>query len=192
MLDPGFKYHASCTKLSLKFLRELSDSLLLDFKLEAYAELMNQAVEELEENQILFNLTNMNVETKYWIEAIENLTQAIADFNNWFKDNSEMLEESPLMARIVNDQISKLDRLFLLNEDLPNRSSIRHAIISPSQFNSYGSSVFPGIGDLMHGINDLTGKEREDRIKDLKKHVSDLMILLKAAADYLKDVSLIL
>ncbi len=64
-----------------------------------------------------------------------------------------------------------------------------HAIISPSEFNSYGSSVFPGLTDLLYGFEDITNPvEKERRREDLSVHISDLMVLIKAAADFLDEI----
>ena len=48
-------------------------------------------------------------------------------------------------------------------------------------------SVFPGIQDLMHKFDELTGQERAERIEDIKKHLSDLMIVLRQATLWLSD-----
>ena len=38
----------------------------------------------------------------------------------------------------------KLDRVFLLPQGLPDRPLYRHAIISPSKYDSYSAGSFPG------------------------------------------------
>ncbi len=99
---------------------------------------------------------------------------------------------NPMLARALNDQMTKLDRAFLLPFGLPDRPEYRHSIISPSQFNTYGESTFPGILDLLYNFDRLEGEEREKRIHQLEKHVSDLMVVIKGAKDFLDDVSVIL
>ena len=93
----------------------------------------------------------------------------------------------PIVARMLNDQMSKLDRLFILNQGLPNRDGYRHAIVTPSQFRNYPTRAFPGITDLLQDIDVIDQAERDERILLLKRHVSDVMILVKAAGDYLKE-----
>ena len=39
----------------------------------------------------------------------------------------------------------------------------------------------------MHKFEELKGTEKTDRIKDIKKHLSDLMIVLRQAANWLDD-----
>ena len=70
-----------------------------------------------------------------------------------------------------------------ISSDQPNS---RHAIFSPSKFDLYGSQAFPGISDLLHKIEDLDETTKKDRYKQLKKHVSDLMIMIKEASGLLK------
>lgn len=48
-------------------------------------------------------------------------------------------------------------------------------------------TVFPGIKDLMHDFGDLTTAEKPERIKMLKRHLSDLMIAFRQATFWLSD-----
>ena len=84
---------------------------------------------------------------------------------------------------MINDKMMQLEKVFLLPEGLPGRAHYKHALFSPSKFNSYGASVFPGISDLMHQFSDLTGSEKEERLERIKRHLSDLMIMFKQATD---------
>ena len=51
--------------------------------------------------------------------------------------------------------MTKLDRAFLLPGGLPERPMYRHAVISTSQFDSYGAGIFPGVTDLLYGVDDI-------------------------------------
>ena len=66
-------------------------------------------------------------------------------------------------------------------------------MISPSKFNSYGASFFPGLGDLLFGLEDLdeASQEYEDRVDQLERHVSDLLVMVKRARDYVKELHLL-
>ena len=52
----------------------------------------------------------------------------------------------------------------------------------------YGASAFPGISDLLHEIDDLEVDDKEARWKEIRRHVSDLMIMIQEAARFLKPV----
>ena len=94
--------------------------------------------------------------------------------------------EDPLKARMVNDQIMKFERVWIMPKGLPGRDSIRHAIFSPAKHNLYGGAAFPGISDLLHGLDELETEERAERLLELRKHLSDLMILFSQAASWLQ------
>ena len=40
--------------------------------------------------------------------------------------------------RALNDQLMLLERVFILPRGLPDRPGVRHALFTPSKFNSYG------------------------------------------------------
>ena len=72
-----------------------------------------------------------------------------------------------------------------------NRTKERHALFSPSKFDLYSPSYFPGVEDLLHGIDKLSGEQLEARRKELKKHLSDLMIVIRGAIGFLQEPYLI-
>ena len=65
---------------------------------------------------------------------VESLTQFKSVLETWTGD----LPEDRLRLRMKNDQLMMLERIFLLPEGLPGRKNYRHALFSPSKFNSYG------------------------------------------------------
>ena len=56
------------------------------------------------------------------------------------------------------------------------------------KFDSYGSGYFPGIGDLLYDFDNQTEEEQKIRLVTLKKHVSQLMVVILRAVDHLKEV----
>lgn len=65
--------------------------------------------------------------------------------------------------------------------------SIRHAVFAPSQFNKYAAAGFPGLTDLLFDYGDLVGEEKGKREEEIKKHTSDLTIMIERAARWLQD-----
>ena len=65
---------------------------------------------------------------------------------------------NPTQARMVNDQLMLLERVFLVTDGawLPGgRKDAKHLIYSPAKANKYGSSAFPGISvdiDVYPGV----------------------------------------
>merc|ERR1712037_9674 len=96
-------------------------------------------------------------------------------------------QASPILkARMPNDQIMKFERVWIMPRGLPGREEIRHAIFSPAKHNLYGGAALPGISDLLYGVEELEEQERAERLLELRKHLSDLMILFKQAASWLQ------
>lgn len=50
--------------------------------------------------------------------------------------------------------------------------------------------MFPGLSDLMHKFDDLDNDEKLAKIKEVKKHLSDLMIVFRQATSWLLDTSI--
>jgi len=86
--------------------------------------------------------------------------------------------------------VSRLDRVFILPYGLPGRPEWQHAVLSPSLYDSYDASFFPGLTDLLTEIHELQnqGEDASRPIRELRKHVSDLRIAVKQAGDYMHDV----
>ena len=71
---------------------------------------------------------------------------------------------------------------------LPGCPQIRNPIFAPWKFNSYAGAAFPGISDLLHEIDDLKDGAKSARWKEIRRHVSDLMIMIQEAARFLHPV----
>jgi len=99
----------------------------------------------------------------------------------------EIADKRPELLRLINDQMRGFERNFLLAEGLPDRIQYRHVIVAPSMFDAYGGSAFPGVGDILYNINeqDPGSAEHTRLVKVLRKHVSDLMILIGRASQHL-------
>ena len=67
---------------------------------------------------------------------LESLTQLKSAVETWTRDL-----EDRLRLRMKNDQLMILERIFLLPEGRPAWKNYRHALISPSRFNSQSGSV---------------------------------------------------
>ena len=68
-------------------------------------------------------------------------------------------------------------------------------VSAPSLFDAYGGSAFPGLGDLLYKLEQIPVREVSEEyarvVKQIRKHVSDIMIIIKRAAHYLKPVKVI-
>lgn len=188
ILDPGFALHRSCSQLSTHMLLQLAESALLPLATSHFVAEVEKGLKAMEEGTAAQQLRDLGLQEPYNI-----LLSSIQDFKlaaeSWSQAREGMVERGeladPLQARMLNDQIMKLERVWLLGQGLPDRPEIRHAIFSPAKFNSYGGAAFPGIADLLHEVEELSPEERDQRTTKLRRHLSDLMIVFRQAASWL-------
>ncbi|XP_076040569.1 N-acetylated-alpha-linked acidic dipeptidase 2-like [Oratosquilla oratoria] len=186
-VDKEFKIHQGCGRVASLTLKYFADSLVLPYSLQRYPEVMAKAIKGLKKKQV-DQLNEIYPNFPKLGEAIANFSSSVDTFTANLK-NTIMMD--PLKARSINDQMMMLERIFIIPGGLPGRITARHAVFAPSQFDGYASSAFPGLADLMYKIDDLQGQELEERKNALRRHISDLTIIVQQAANYLKDFEFI-
>jgi len=185
--DPEFKIFRACSQLNLRLGLELAESEKLPITMENYADVMEDGMVTLEEEGILTKLEDLGIETEYWNKSVYAFREAANLFDKTAREQSV---ENAMALRVTNDQKRGFEKSFLLAEGLPDRIQYRHVITAPSLFDAYGGSAFPGVGDLLFSLEELepTSEEYSRVVKQLRKHVSDLMIIVQRATDYLKPL----
>nr|XP_045619566.1 N-acetylated-alpha-linked acidic dipeptidase 2-like [Procambarus clarkii] len=189
-MDPGFRIHQGCSRVAALTLRYFADSVLLPYSLEHLPKAMKDALDALRKGGKRDKL--ISIYDKYYLleESLMNFTYESTIFSRVLKEKrSEDLD--PLTIRAINDQMMKLEQVFILPAGLPGRPQIRHAVFAESQFDKYAASGFPGITDLLYNMEKLTDTERQEREEQIKRHVSDLTIMMQRAASFLKDFHVI-
>jgi len=182
--DPEFKVFRACAQLNLRLSLQLAESPLLPLKMEPYAKVMEEGVEFLEATGVLSQVRELGITTTHWEEAVLAFRRVAEQFDSYAM---EIADKRPELLRLINDQMRGFERNFLLAEGLPDRIQYRHVIVAPSMFDAYGGSAFPGVGDILYNINeqDPGSAEHTRLVKVLRKHVSDLMILIGRASQHL-------
>ncbi|XP_069165588.1 N-acetylated-alpha-linked acidic dipeptidase 2 [Procambarus clarkii] len=189
-MDPGFRIHQGCSRIAALTLRYFADSVLVPYSLEHLPKAMKDALDTLRKGGKRDKLINIYDKYSLLEESLMNFTDATAVFVRDLKEKrTEDLD--PITTRAINDQMMKLEQVFILPAGLPGRPQIRHAVFAPSQFDSYAASGFPGITDLLHNMETLTDTERQEREEQIKRHVSDLTIMMQRATSFLKDFHVI-
>ena len=186
IIDPGFKIHRTCAQTSLHILMEMADSSILPYNLQRFPQSMKETLKVMDSANVTKQLMDNGAGIEFLKEAVDNFEKATQEFTT----NLEKLKNSldPMELRIANDQMMQLERVFNMPYGIPGRPGIRNAIFAPAKFNSYGGAAFPGISDLLHEIDDLPKEENVKRWKEVKRHVSDLMIMVNEAARFLNPV----
>jgi len=184
--DPEFKIFGLCSQLNLRLSLQLAESKVLPFTMEKYADVMEEGILTLADNGVLGKLTDLDVDYQYWNASVFDFRQTARNFDSLVQNVLESGSDSSI--RVVNEQMRGFERTLLLLEGLPGRIQYRHMVTAPSMFDAYGGSAFPGIGDLLYGVDDLSEEDRTERVKIISKHVSDLMITIKRAEDFLRPI----
>ena len=165
---------------------ELADSAVLPYNLENFPKAMKETMDVLEKNNVTKLLEDNNASLKFVEQAIAEFETAASEFMAKLEDVKQ--SHNPMELRMINDQMMQLERVFMMPAGLPGRPDVRNAIFAPGKFNSYAGAAFPGISDLLHEIDGLDTEAKKDRWKEIRKHVSDLMIMIKEAARFLRPV----
>ena len=184
LYDPGFEVHGLSAKLTLSLLLEFADVEILPFKHGKLVDFMRAKFEEWKDDGTLQYLADNGASLQYVMSAVDDLEVAVQEFEVRV-DRTDKRDGTA--RRRINDQMMMLERVFIAEEGLPDRDDSRHLIYSPSKHNRYGSSVFPGLSDLLHEVrrsNDPA--EITSKWVDIRKHVSDIMIAIRQAGHYLK------
>ncbi|XP_068220182.1 N-acetylated-alpha-linked acidic dipeptidase 2-like [Palaemon carinicauda] len=185
-IDPGFRIIQGCSRVALLTLKYFGDSVIIPYSLERLPEAAKKDLDSFKVNGVRDKLVNIYDKYSLLEESVDNFTAATSTFakNLLHKEGSI---NDPIMIRAINDQMMKLEQVFVLSAGLPGRPETRHALFAPSQFDSYEASGFPGISDLLyeHKNLDVNGKKKKE--KEIMRHISDLTILFQKATSLLKD-----
>ena len=186
--NPKYGMHEACSKMLLYLGRDLADSIVIEYDMEVYATVMQAGVQGLRDNGAIAVMQQNDIDTGPWENMVATFAGAAYAWRQRFDLDRAM--EEPLLARIVNDQMMELERAFLLPLGLPQgRDDVFHAILTPSVYSKYRVGVFPGITDLLIDIDTASNPtELAAAVKEIKMHLSQLLILLKSAADFLNEV----
>ena len=165
----------------------MADSSILPYNLERFPKIMQETLDKFDNKNVTSLLEDGGVTLSFLKDAVQNFSvitkKTMKNLRNIKK------KHDPMELRIVNDQMMQLERVFNMPNGIPDRPEIRNAIFAPGKFNSYGGSAFPGITDLLHEIEDLDRPEKSRRYEKLKRHVSDLMIMIQEATRFLMPVN---
>ena len=109
--DANFTIFGACAQLNLRIGLELAESELLPLKMSHYATVMEDGVKLLNGSGIIQKLSDLQIETRYFIEAIEEFRAAAEGF-----DEITSGDLSDLQIRVLNDQMRGFEKTFLLYE----------------------------------------------------------------------------
>jgi len=190
LIDPGFKLHKTCSQLSLHMILQLAESSILPLEPSNIIRELEKGLDKMEKENVTQTIKDNGADESFnsMVNSFQTFKKSVDKFSQKMKVlKSEAMLDNQMSQRFLNDKIMLLERIFLLPQGLPGRSNYRHALFSPAKFDSYSGAAFPGVSDLLHGVDKLSQEEKKTRFKEVKKHLSDLMIIFRQAASWLSD-----
>ena len=114
------------------------------------------------------------------------LEKAVKDFEKQAKlymeeQNKQYEGKNELVIRELNDRIVNVEKSFIYSGALPKRPRVRYLLFGPS-FDSYGTTDFPGLSDLLN----LDNKNELLDWPEIKKQISVIYISVLKATKTLK------
>ncbi|XP_064110762.1 N-acetylated-alpha-linked acidic dipeptidase 2-like [Macrobrachium nipponense] len=189
-IDPGLRIVQGCGRVALLTLKYFGDSAILPYSLERFPEAVKRALGRFKNSGSRNKLVEIYDKYPLLEESVDNFTLATSAFASKLKNFKNNLQD-PIMIRAINDQMMKLEQVFVLPAGLPGRPETRHAIFAPSLFDDYAVSGFPAIADLLYEYYALPPKARQGKGKEIMRHISDLTILFQKATGLLEDFHII-
>ncbi|XP_067681222.1 N-acetylated-alpha-linked acidic dipeptidase 2-like [Haliotis asinina] len=182
IIDKEFEYHRAVSRMAAELARSLSDSLIIPFNVSDYSWALDSYRKALDKNY--------GDKLRPQISNYDDLQLVIANFSTEveaFNDRvNKMNRNDPMAIRAVNDQLTLLEKAFLDNEGLPDRSTKKHLLLAESSTDSYAGSSFPGLVDLLFEIE--KDRDVEARWERVKRHFSVILFTIDSAASTLRDV----
>lgn len=188
IVDPNYSKHRACTQLCSHLSLNLLESPILPFNLEDIADEVQKGLDSLENTGNTKILRENGAGAAYdgMVTKFKIFKAECSKVSNTIKAiNLSQISESRL--RELNDRLLLLERVFIIPTGLPGRHEERHILFSPAKFNKWGSSALPGITDLLHGVETLNATQTVQRFKEIRRHISDIMIVFHQATRWLSD-----
>jgi len=183
IIDPGYKITKTCAETSMHSLLHLADSAILPYNLRHFSKAVKKALAALDSG----NITSLLKDNRVELDHVKTSADVLEKKLNSVMDVIESTTmNNPIQQRALNDKLMMFEKVFLMRGVLPTSTTFRHALFAPSIFNAYGGKGFPILQDLLHNIDRVnrTDSEYPKRWNKVKRHVSDLMIMIQSAVKY--------
>jgi hypothetical protein len=186
-MDPEFKYSLAIGQYWAEAARFMSDSLILPLSATRYAEGLRGFVDDLDQGYGQMMRDN-GVKLEALFSACETFSLTAAEFRTRLETINQ---ENSMETRMYNDQLMRLERAFLDSTGLPpSRPQHKHVLYAPSLFNSYAGTTFPGLVDLMWGIEGIADPvEKAQRWEEVKRHLATIIYTIESATSVLRETS---
>lgn len=177
-VDPQFKIHLAVAKFAASVLLKLSDSALLPFNTTKYATIIKRYYHSMK-NDTRFDRTRISFDSLS--KAVDKFDKACKEFEAFKNGYSE---QSGLQSlRVLNDQMTKLERAFIQTVEENNPLQFRHVIYAPNLKNLYQGIFFPRV------YRALPRAIQTHNWDEVKKEISLLVYHINSASKQLFPLS---
>ncbi|XP_039209078.1 N-acetylated-alpha-linked acidic dipeptidase 2-like isoform X2 [Crotalus tigris] len=182
--DPSFQKQLTVAQIRAGLVYELSDSPVLPFHCQDYAEALRVYANEIydQANKHKAELDKYKVSFDAIFSAVNHFAAVATDFHRRL---SQLDMNNPIAVRSMNDQLMYLERAFIDPLGLPGRPFYRHIVFAPSSRNKYAGMSFPGIYDALFDIGSRTDPHKA--WKEVKRQIAVAAFTLQAAAGTLEE-----
>ncbi|CAB4056046.1 FOLH1 [Lepeophtheirus salmonis] len=182
-----------CIRYASDVMRNFADSVILPFEPNDYSLILMEGINYIKSNLTYSRLfSSKDISLKYLEQSISEFTTVSANWTNYVASLAP--EQNPMMARMINDQIVQLPRLFSLHDD--HRNITTNILFGPDIDPSI-SVPFPRLRLLIRKLfiyseenigeaNTETNPRIDEHIFNLKKHITELFIAIKNGIKQLK------
>ena len=190
IIDPGFSLHSCCTRLLGVLIHAIAQSTFLPFDFQEFADRVRDDFYDFitGTNYKAFSKNqSFNNKTKDLIDMLDiQIRNLIRAADEWNSNLKKVNLNNPVFVRQMNDLMIGFERIFIKPEGLDERAQIRHVLYAPFKYDTYSKGAFPGVKDLMYKISHSNDKNQiEHNLKLLRKHLSDVALIIKSAARFL-------
>ncbi|XP_041370396.1 putative N-acetylated-alpha-linked acidic dipeptidase [Gigantopelta aegis] len=183
LMDKQFKYHQAVARVGVELTRNLADSLIIPFNVSDYAWQLEEYRQTLDADYGSVLRAKISTYDKLQ-EVIANFSKEVEAFNTRV---ANLNRNDPMAIRMVNDQLTLLEKAFLDPQGLPDRPTKKHIIFAENSNDAYAGSSFPGLVDILFEIDKHTNMSA--RWEQAKLHFSVILYIIDAAAATLRDVT---
>lgn len=180
-IDPDFRLHLTLAKLAATFLLRLSDEPLLPMNsVSDYTQVLRLSLKYVEDKfSELLQSRNISLEfLRNAVETFENVSLEFEEHLESYKNEKDFRK-----LRVLNDQMTEVEKAFLYPAGLPGRREFKHLIFSPSLSNVYAAASFPGVTDALAQCAQNTAL-----CSDIEFQVSLVTHNIQQAVDMMKPI----
>jgi N-acetylated-alpha-linked acidic dipeptidase len=184
--DPGFKYHATMAKILGLLTAKLAEEPVVQFNATDYALGLQRYLESVKDKVASTGESEQSLATfKPLDKAIDSFQKASTNFDQYAADlstqlstatSNDQLSKLYQSIRSVNTKYKILERQFLYEPGLDDRSWFKHVVFAPGRWTGYAGATYPGIVESIDDKNQTNVERWVDIIETTINKATDLLI----------------